>query len=207
MSPNPGLKVLGKVHGRLVHGRRIAVLGERIAALLRPGWRLLDVGCGDGKLDAILRSRASGLDVSGVEVQPRADCKIPCTAYDGTHLPFPENFFDACLFVDVLHHTTDPLTVIQDACRVSREFVIIKDHVSENAFDHATLRFMDWVGNRPHGVVLPYNYLSSAGWNDLFNKAGLAQVSVESELPIYPAPFSMLFGRKLHFISLLRKQK
>jgi hypothetical protein len=56
-------------------------------------------------------------------------------------------------------------------------------------------------------VVLPYNYLSSAGWKDMFNNAGLAQVSMESDLPIYPAPFSMLFGRKLHFISLLRKQK
>jgi SAM-dependent methyltransferase len=204
MSTNPGLRLLGKAHGRLVHGRRIEVLAEWIAALIRPGWRLLDVGCGDGKLDTILRSRVNGLEVSGVEVQPRADCAIPCTAYDGVHLPFPANSFDACLFVDVLHHTTDPLAVIQDACRVSREFVIIKDHLSEDAFDHATLRFMDWVGNKPHGVMLPYNYLSSAGWRDLFSNAGLKQVSTQKDLPIYPPPFSMLFGRKLHFISLLK---
>jgi hypothetical protein len=30
-------------------------------------------------------------------------------------------------------------------------------------------------------------------------------VNVTQKIPIYPAPFSWVFGRNLHFIALLRK--
>ena len=89
--------------------------------------------------------------------------------------------------------------------RVSRSFILIKDHLAENRLDHQTLRLMDWVGNRPHGVELPYNYLSNEEWQRLYRTAGLAEANVMQEIPIYPAPFSWVFGRKLHFIALLRK--
>jgi ubiquinone/menaquinone biosynthesis C-methylase UbiE len=206
MSSNRAIALMGKTHGRLVHARRVAVIAERLAGMLEPGCKLLDVGCGDGKLASILKERVPGLDVQGVEVLPRADCAISCTKYDGTHLPFPDDSFDACLFVDVLHHTTDPLPVLRDACRVSRKFVLIKDHLANNAFDFSTLKFMDWVGNSPHGVVLPYNYLSSVKWRNLFDEVSLKEVSSDSDLPIYPFPFSLVFGKKLHFAAILQKQ-
>jgi hypothetical protein len=65
---------------------------------------------------------------------------------------------------------------------------------------------MDWVGNRPHGVVLPYNYLSEKEWQKLYADAGLKEARVERSIPLYPAPFSWIFGRKLHFIALLKKR-
>jgi len=55
---------------------------------------------------------------------------------------------------DVLHHTQDPAVLLREAVRVSRSFVLLKDHLDENILDDVTLRLMDWVGNRPHGVVL-----------------------------------------------------
>ncbi len=207
MADLPGLKSLGKLHGRFVHQRRVGVLAEFLAKQLSPGCRLLDVGCGDGQLDLLLRSRVQDLHVEGVEILPRPDCAIACSAFDGAHLPFPDGSFNGCLFVDVLHHTIDPATILREACRVSREFILIKDHVAETWLDHWTLRLMDWVGNRAHGVVLPYAYLSSAEWNRLEDNVGLKRVFSERELPLYPGPFSMIFGRKLHVISLLRKAK
>jgi SAM-dependent methyltransferase len=205
MAPELGVRLLGTAHGKLVHGRRVDVLAKHLAAMLDPGCKLLDVGCGDGKLaDAICQS-VPGIEVHGVEIQPRKDCAISCTAFDGNHIPYADKSFDCCMFVDVLHHTTDPLVVLRDACRVSRKFILIKDHIAETRFDHWTLRLMDWVGNRPHGVVLPYAYLSSSDWQALYTNLGLCSVSTERKLPLYPQPFSALFGRKLHFISLLEK--
>jgi hypothetical protein len=104
-----------------------------------------------------------------------------------------------------LHHTSDVAVLLSEAARVSRQFVLLKDHLSENVFDHVTLRFMDWVGNRPHGVTLTYNYQSRAQWNAHFVAAGLQPATFETSIPLYPAPFSALVGRDLHFVAALRK--
>jgi len=174
--------------------------------MLPPASRLLDVGCGNGTLAALLRQTVPELDVQGVEVLPRTECAIPCRAFDGVHLPFPDRSFDCCLFVDVLHHTKDPLMILQDAYRVSSEFILIKDHFAENAVDHLTLRLMDWVGNRPYGVALPYAYLSRSQWKELYNRLGVSLERTDCDLSLYPAPFSAIFGRDLHFIALLKKR-
>jgi ubiquinone/menaquinone biosynthesis C-methylase UbiE len=205
MTVNAGTQLVGKIHGKVVHERRIVVLAKSLASFLPPGARLLDVGCGDGRLGALIRDAVPSLQVEGVEVLARSGCAIPCRAFDGSHLPFPDGSFDACLFVDVLHHTTDPFALLQDACRVSRKFVLIKDHFAETTLDHWTLRFMDWVSNRPHGVTLPYAYLSASKWKELYGRLGLNVERTQTKVPLYPAPFSAVFGRNLHFISLLGK--
>jgi SAM-dependent methyltransferase len=205
MSDSPSIQLVGKAHGRLVHRRRIAALAERLTAMLPPASTLLDVGCGDGTIARLISEAVLGLTISGAEYAPRPDCAIPCLGFDGLHLPFPDKSFDGCLFVDVLHHSQDPLAILRDAARVSRDFILIKDHVAESALDHWTLRVMDWVGNRPHGVELPYAYLSQDQWRDLHRKAGLTEVRATRSVPLYPFPFSLVFGRNLHVISLLKK--
>jgi SAM-dependent methyltransferase len=145
--------------------------------------------------------------VQGVEVLIRPGCKIECHTFDGHTLPFPDNSVDVCLLVDVLHHTSDVRVLLKEAARVTRASILLKDHLSENALDHATLRLMDWVGNRPHGVTLPYNYQSRAEWQVHFAATGLETVAFTSDLPLYPAPFSAIVGRKLHFIAALVKGK
>jgi ubiquinone/menaquinone biosynthesis C-methylase UbiE len=182
------------------------MLAQRLGAMLPTRSRLLDIGCGDGRLGALLRERAPQLEIEGVEVLPRTDCGVPCCAFDGVHLPFSDRSFDCCMFVDMLHHTRDPLAILRDACRVSREFLLIKDHFAENALDHWTLRLMDWVGNRPYSVALPYVYLSRSRWHELYDQLGVRLECTDCDLRLYPAPFSAIFGRNLHFISLLRKK-
>jgi SAM-dependent methyltransferase len=196
---------IGKLHGRLVSPRRITVLAEHLGAMLPADCRLLDVGCGDGALGALLQKSVRGLRVTGVEVIPREGCAIECHAFDGRHLPFPDGSFDGSLFVDVLHHTHDPFPILEDASRVSRDFILIKDHLAETRWDHWRLRFMDWVGNRPHGVALPYAYLSQEKWRDLYGRLRLKEARTVSDLPLYPAPASLVFGGGLHFATLLQK--
>jgi SAM-dependent methyltransferase len=205
MRYSQSIRLMGNAHGTLVHQRRVTVLAQRLAAMLPAASTLLDVGCGDGTIAKIMCETVPGLTMSGAEYSPRADCAIPCLGFDGVHLPFADRSFDGCMFVDVLHHSRDPLAVLLDARRVCRNFILIKDHLAENALDHWTLRFMDWVGNRAHCVELPYAYLSARQWEELYRQAGLTEVRTTQAIPLYPAPFSLVFGRNLHFISVLTK--
>ena len=88
---------------------------------------------GTATIAKIMSQTVPGLTISGAEYSPRADCAIPCLGFDGVHLPFPDQSFDGCMFVDVLHHSRDPLAILLDASRVCRNFILIKDHVAESS--------------------------------------------------------------------------
>ena len=198
-------RLVSKVHNTLVFRRRVHVLAAELSAALPPASSLLDIGCGDGTIARLIAQTVPGLSITGAEFLPRPQCAIPCVGFDGVRLPFEDRSFDVCMFVDVLHHSRDSLAVLRDAARVSREFVLIKDHAAETALDHRTLQFMDWIGNRYHGVELPYGFLSRAQWLQHYRDAGLEPVKVDENVPLYPFPASAVFGRGLHFITLLKK--
>jgi SAM-dependent methyltransferase len=200
-----GLSALQAAHARMVFSRRVRVLAESLSARIPPGSAVLDIGCGDGTIGNLLAERGSEVFIEGVEFAARPQCRISCRPFDGAKLPFADGSFDVCLFVDVLHHTDDPSILLREARRVTRRFVLIKDHLSENGLDFKTLQFMDWVGNRPHGVRLPYNYLSHKQWEATFAKCGLSIARWTTAVPLYPFPFSLLVGRNLHFVALLEK--
>lgn len=166
---------------------------------------MLDIGCGDGTIARLIADSRPDISIEGVETTPRANCLIPCRSYDGQKLPFQNQSFDVCLLVDVLHHTDDIVGVLGEASRVSRCFLFIKDHLSENALDYFTLKSMDWFGNRPHNVRTPFNYQSHRAWKQHFANCNLIVSSWTTRVPLYAFPVSLLAGRGLHFVSLLQK--
>src|SRR5271170_986206 len=186
------LSAVKRGHQALVHQRRVRVLAEALGAKIPPSASVLDIGCGDGTIASLIAELRPDISIKGVEVMVRPGCKIECHPFDGATLPFPDDSVDVCMLVDVLHHTSDVSALLREAARVSRNNVLLKDHLSENRFDHATLRFMDWVGNRPHGVTLTYNYQSRAQWDAHFAASGLQPATFTTELSLYPAPFSAL---------------
>jgi SAM-dependent methyltransferase len=201
------LSAVKRGHQSFVHQRRVRVLAEVLAAQIPQGASVLDIGCGDGTIAGLIAQFRPDISIKGVEVMARPGCKIECHPFDGSTLPFADSSIDVCMLVDVLHHTADVSVLLREAARVSAKFVLLKDHLSESAFDHATLRFMDWVGNRPHGVTLTYNYQSRAQWRTHFAASGLNEATFTSDIPLYPAPFSAVVGRGLHFAALLQKIK
>lgn len=198
--------LLNAVHNTAVFGRRVRVLAAHLANAIPGPGRVLDLGSGDGSIAAALMALRPDLAVSGVDVMLRPKAHIPVTEYDGVVLPFQDQSFDFVTIVDVLHHTTDPAAVLGEAARVARQGIVLKDHLLEGFLAGPTLRFMDWVGNRGHDVVLPYNYLSRDAWRRAFDKAGVAPVSSREALGLYPVPFSWVFDRKLHFVTLLGRR-
>lgn len=193
---------VGAVHGKLVFNRRTQVLASQLAAVLPEG-TALDVGCGDGTIDAIIQEARPGLSIRGVDIMVRPETKIPVEPFDGLVLPAQDRSVNSVLFVDVLHHTNDPMVLLREAKRAARKAIVIKDHCSDGLFGYSTLRLMDWVGNAPHGVVLPYNYWSRQQWTAAFAELQLKVSIWQARLGLYPFPASLAFERKLHFIAVL----
>jgi SAM-dependent methyltransferase len=201
MSRPAGLGAVGAAHGALVFGRRVRVLADALAPLL-PAGHLLDVGSGDGRVSAAIAARRPDVRPEGFDVLLRPSCAIPARAFDGRHLPLADGEADAALLVDVLHHADDPVALLAECARAAR-VVVVKDHLSRSRFDERVLAFMDWVGNRPHGVVLPYAYFSPGSWERAVAAADLREERRDAVPGLYPFPFSALFGRGLHFVSRL----
>jgi SAM-dependent methyltransferase len=200
-------KLLGKTHEKAVFGRRVKRLAATLAPALPRRARVLDIGCGDGLIDKLIQEQRPDLRIEGIDVLLRPRRHIPVKKFDGTHIPFEDGEFDYGLFIDVLHHTDDPVALMGEALRVCKSGLVIKDHAVEGLLARPTLRFMDWVGNAPHGVVLPYNYLTLEQWRRAFDQLGLSVASWQDAIGLYPAPFGLIFDRKLHFVSRLESDR
>lgn len=195
---------IGTLHEGMVLQRRVQVLAGWISRLVQDERALLDVGCGDGSIDLLIQKANPGLSVRGVDVLVRPAAKMPVERFDGRHLPFEDKSFDAVMFVDVLHHTDDPIILLREAKRVARNALVIKDHTMDGPLAYQTLRLMDWVGNAHHGVSLPYNYWPERTWRKAIADVGFQIERWETRLGLYPWPASLIFERGLHFVARLR---
>jgi SAM-dependent methyltransferase len=114
-------------HGRAIAGRAATVWGqhglagqERVrrrsvllldAALVGPGARVLELGCGTGEYTARLAERGATLvaldlvgDLVRVALARGIDGSVRFTLGDAERLPFPDGAFDAVVGNAVLHH-------------------------------------------------------------------------------------------------------
>jgi len=198
------MNAVGILHDKLVFSRRARVLSDTFAQLAPRRARVLDVGCGDGLISALLCSKRPDISVRGIDVLPRERSHIPVDIFDGLRIPFDEGSFDVIVFSDVLHHTNDPAVLQREARRVASQYVIVKDHYREGLAAATRLRFMDWVGNARFGVALPYNYWTEGQWRNAWRDIGLCPERLITRLGLYPVPADWLFGGRLHFIALLR---
>ena len=201
------MSVVGVLHQKLVFNRRAEVLAGWFAQLAPRSAHVLDVGCGDGLISAVLQERRPDLVLRGIDVLPRGRTHIPVEIFDGSHIPFGDQSFDLVLFSDVLHHTPDPATLLREAHRVARHSILIKDHNRDGLLAGARLRFMDWVGNARFGVALPYNYWTERQWRDTWREIGLQPDQVITDLGLYPFPANYIFGAQLHFVARLTKAR
>jgi SAM-dependent methyltransferase len=161
---------------------------------------VLDVGCGDGLVGALIQEQRPDVAVTGMDIAVRPDSHIPVREFDGSSIPVEDGGADVVMLVDVLHHADDPTALLREATRVSTRGLIVKDVTTVGPLDDPTLRFMDWVGNARHGVPLPYNFWSQAQWREAFGELGLSADAVKRRLGLYPRPFDIAFERRMHFI-------
>lgn len=93
--------------------------------LVRPGERLLDVGCGRGAVASLLSDRFD--EVHGVDTDEDALVKaaergvaVARVDLDREPLPFEDGYFDAVVTLDVIEHVLDPACFARELARVLR---------------------------------------------------------------------------------------
>ena len=187
------MSFLGKMHSKLIYTRRVNVLVSRLSKLLPPDARVLDVGCGDGLIDSLIMQHRPDVSIIGIDVLVRAHTYIPVIAFDSRTIPYSTGSFDAVIFVDVLHHTDSPEILLREGKRVSRETIVLKDHVKDGILAGLTLQFMDLIGNVHHGVALKYNYWTEQQWREMFAALDLAVQEWDARIGLYPVPATWLF--------------
>jgi SAM-dependent methyltransferase len=96
---------------------------------LEPGTRLLEVGCGVGAVLAVLGQEFPGIQLVGVDIEPRqlefarghlerAGVEASLVEADALALPFPDASFDHVWMMWFLEHVADPVAVLREARRV-----------------------------------------------------------------------------------------
>lgn len=170
---------------------RNPVLVEQVRACLPPGGRVLDVGCGSGRLLAELADRAGYR--AGVELSPTAAEAAARVADEVVNLPvtgplpFPPASFDVLVCADVLEHLPDPgatLASLLGFCRPAAAVVISVPNV---AYWEARLRLLRGVWRyEPTGLFDSghLRFLTRDSLLALLADCGLAVETMEpAELP------------------------
>ena len=97
---------------------------------IKEGSEILDLGCGSGvvgqEFAKFFKAKITGIDIKDYRVE-----KIPFQIFDGLNIPFPEKSFDVVLVNFVLHHARDPIYLLREAKRVSRDKIIIFEDLPE----------------------------------------------------------------------------
>ena len=132
---------------------------EIIAALVPEGSRVLDLGCSDGALLALLRDQR-GCRGYGVELD---DAKVLACVQRGVNVLqrnleeglslFEDNSFDVVLQLDTLQNLRNTEAMLQETARVGRIGI-----VSFPNFAHWPNRLQVLRGRMPVTKVLPYQW-------------------------------------------------
>jgi len=86
--------------------------------------KLLDIGCGEGNVTELYRSRKGckvyGLELSDVALKKAKERGVEVTKWDLNDYPYPvdDQVFDVVTIVDVLEHVINPLTLLEEAKRI-----------------------------------------------------------------------------------------
>jgi SAM-dependent methyltransferase len=155
---------------------------------VRPGQRVLDVGCGPGALTAELVNRSGADAVSAVEPSESfaaaARSRLPGTdvrVSAAEQLPFPDAAFDAALAQLVVHFMADPVAGLREMGRVTRPGGVVAACVWDHAGGRGPLTAF-WQAARELDLAAPdESGLAGAREGDLarrFAQAGLGQAQV-----------------------------
>ncbi len=132
-----------------------------IAGLIKPGAAVLDLGCGDGELLAILKKDRGIVKSQGIEIDEQAIYKCVARGLSVFHgdidsglAEYEDNSFDYVVLNQSLQQVKKPDEVLHEALRVGREVIVgFPNFAYFKSRYHLALR-----GRAPVTRSLPYQW-------------------------------------------------
>ena len=168
-----------------------AITDELLMSYIEPGSRVIDLGCGDGRLLCRLRDE-HGCSVQGVELDldglgasvANGVAVIRADLDEG--LPaIPDDAFDYAVLSQTLQQVRFPTKVLGAIQRISQRALVVVPN-----FGHWRIRYqVMWNGRAPVTEALPYEWYNTPNlhfmsMHDFRDVAGRLQYRIQQELPI-----------------------
>jgi 2-polyprenyl-3-methyl-5-hydroxy-6-metoxy-1,4-benzoquinol methylase len=143
---------------------------RRLLPYLDKKSKILDIGCGNGALALLLKK--SGFQIETIDIKNKsAFDEIKPKISDGTNLPYTDKYFETAIMITMLHHTSDPETLINEAKRVAKKLIIIED-IYTNVFQKYLTFAADSINNLEF-IGHPHSNKNDTEWKILFKKNNL----------------------------------
>ncbi|MFD1697582.1 methionine biosynthesis protein MetW [Roseibium aestuarii] len=170
-----------------------AIRGDHrvLASLVPEGARVLDIGCGDGVLLALLQQERH-VDGRGIELSQRGVNKCVEKGLsviqgdaDTDLADYPENAFDVVVMSQTLQATRDPEKVMDNLLRIGKQVII-----SIPNFAHWRNRMqLGLFGHMPVTKYLPYEWYNTpnihfCSLKDFGNLCRQLDATVEKAIPL-----------------------
>jgi SAM-dependent methyltransferase len=145
---------------------------EAVADLTR-GLRTVDVGCGEGWIEA-LNPEVVGVDFSAVALErARENGAVHLVQASAEDLPFADGAFDLAVSLGSLEHFADPVAALREMGRVSRlQLLTVHQHLP--VIGHLRKPLLALRGHRDQPIEQPFSRrrlrrdLQAAGLTPLF---------------------------------------
>jgi len=174
---------------------------NNLIGFLKEGERIIDIGAGGGWVaKEIQRKRKVQILLLDVIDFNQTDLEI--VLYDGKKMPFSDETFDTALLIFVLHHCKNPLEVLKEAKRVTKDKIIIMEDIYSNIFEKFLIyvsEILGFLGSffiRPPGESLPFSFKSFSEWERIIKNLGLKIIEKKKLLSPFKTTHCLFVAKK-----------
>jgi ubiquinone/menaquinone biosynthesis C-methylase UbiE len=146
------------------------------------GKKVLDLGAGNGLLALEVKNQLDK-EVVLVDIVDYNYTDLPLILYNPEDkIPLADEEVDTTILYTVLHHASDPKHLLEEATRVTKQRLVIKEAYIDEEDIRMANSFFDWFYNRVIGdedITVPLNFLKLEEWKKLLKSYGFDVIETE----------------------------